>query len=242
MSPARKKKIVEQTKRDKEFYVEIWDSRWHICGCCLKSLPDEPRSFNFDHILPKASFRKLRYEKDNIALICLECHQIKNIGVCNYSVKKMICAWEVLQKSGIRLFSNQVKYNLLDREIENNGLLEVSKELGIAIIAHSPLELGILTGKFHKHPELLDNIGERKRSYWFKPEGIKKSEPVIKVIENLCKKYNVTASQVALSWLIHHKSVFAIPGATTGQQAIENAVAMKFKMSEKDYKLLDGLK
>jgi 5-methylcytosine-specific restriction endonuclease McrA len=90
MSPARKKKIVEQTKRDKEFYVEIWDSRWHICGCCLKSLPDEPRSFNFDHILPKASFRKLRYEKDNIALICLECHQIKTSGELTPIMKSII--------------------------------------------------------------------------------------------------------------------------------------------------------
>jgi 5-methylcytosine-specific restriction endonuclease McrA len=90
ISPARKKKIVKQTKRDKEFYIEIWDSRLHICGCCLNPLPDEPRLFNFDHILPKASFKKLRYEKDNIALTCWECHQIKTSGKLTPAMKSII--------------------------------------------------------------------------------------------------------------------------------------------------------
>jgi aryl-alcohol dehydrogenase-like predicted oxidoreductase len=233
-------------RADEVFIATKWFPMFRTASNIIKTIGDRTKKLNpypisLYQIHHPLGFSSTKKEMGAMAIL-LKSGQIRNIGVCNYSVDKMICAWEVLQRSGIRLFSNQVKYNLLDREIENNGLLEVSKELGIAIIAHSPLELGILTGKFHKHPELLDNIGERKRSYWFKPEGIKKSEPVIKVIENLCKKYNVTASQIALSWLIHHKSVFAIPGATSGRQAIENAVAMKFKMSEKDYKLLDGLK
>jgi len=171
----------------------------------------------------------------------VQAKKIRHVGVSNFSASKMRSAWETLQKSGISLLSNQVQYSLLNRKIESNGVLETAKELGITIIAYSPLAQGMVTGKFHDNPEILKNIGFRKYSSLFKPQGIEKSRPVAELVKKLALKYEVTPSQIALNWLIHFHgdTVVAIPGATKARHAEENTGAMKFSLSAEDMKLLD---
>jgi aryl-alcohol dehydrogenase-like predicted oxidoreductase len=116
-------------------------------------------------------------------------------------------------------------------------------ELGITIIAYSPLAQGLVTGKFHDNPELLKNIGFRKYSSQFKPVGMEKSRPVAELVKKIAVKYNATPSQVALNWLIHFNgdTVVAIPGATRATHAAENTGAMKFRLSTEDLYLLDDV-
>lgn len=171
----------------------------------------------------------------------LEKKLIKNIGVSNFSAEQMKNAWETLDKKDIPLATNQMRYSLLDRKIESNGVMEMAKKLGISIIAYSPLAQGIITGKFHENPVLLKNIGLRKHSSLFKPEGLKKSLPVVKLVKELADKYNVTPSQIALNWLIHFhgETVVAIPGATKTQHVKENTGTMSFRLSDEDMTKLD---
>jgi aryl-alcohol dehydrogenase-like predicted oxidoreductase len=166
---------------------------------------------------------------------------IRSVGVSNFNAKKMENSWKMLQKSGIPLASNQVRYSLLDRRIESNGVMDHAKKLGITIIAYSPLAQGLVTGKFHDNPELLKNIGFRRYSSQFKPEGLKKSRPVITLVKELAQKYNVTPSQVALNWLIQYNgdTVVAIPGATKEIHVKENCGAMSFSLSDEDMVRLD---
>jgi aryl-alcohol dehydrogenase-like predicted oxidoreductase len=166
---------------------------------------------------------------------------IKHIGVSNFSARQMKNAWETLNKKGIPLASNQMLYSLLNRKIESNGVMEMAKKLGISIIAYSPLAQGLVTGKFHDHPELLKNIGFRKYSSQFKPKGLEKSLPLVKLIKELAAKYDVTPSQIALNWLIHFhgNTVVAIPGATKEIHAKENTGAMSFKLTDEDMARLD---
>ncbi len=168
---------------------------------------------------------------------------IKAVGVSNFNAQKMKNSWETLQKSGIPLASNQVRYNLLDRKIESNGVMELAKKLGITIIAFSPLAQGLVSGKFHDNPGLLKNIGLRKYSPQFKPEGLEKSRPVIVLLKELADKYSVTPSQVALNWLIHYNgdTVVAIPGATKEIHVKENSGAMSFRLSDEDMLRLDNV-
>jgi aryl-alcohol dehydrogenase-like predicted oxidoreductase len=168
---------------------------------------------------------------------------IKHIGVSNFSAKQMRSAWKTLQKQGISLLTNQVQYSLLNRNIETNGIMDTAKELGITIIAYSPLAQGLVTGKFHDNPEMLKNIGFRKYSSLFKPKGLEKSRPVIELLKKLALKYEATPSQIALNWLVnyHGDTVVAIPGATQSKHAEENTVAMKFRLSPEDMKLLDAV-
>ena len=168
---------------------------------------------------------------------------IKAVGVSNFNAQKMKNSWETLQKSGIPLASNQVRYNLLDRKIESNGVMDLAKKLGITIIAFSPLAQGLVSGKFHDNPGLLKNIGLRKYSTQFKPEGLEKSRPVIVLLKELADKYSVTTSQVALNWLIHYNgdTVVAIPGATKEIHVKENSGAMSFRLSDEDMLRLDNV-
>jgi aryl-alcohol dehydrogenase-like predicted oxidoreductase len=179
-------------------------------------------------------------EMEAMAMLVKE-QKIRYVGVSNFSAAKMRSAWETLQKQGIPLVSNQVRYSLLNRKIESDGILQTAKELGIAIIAYSPLAQGVVTGKFHDNPALLKNIGMRKYSSQFKPAGLEKSRPLVETVRELAIKYGVTASQVALNWLInfHGDTVVAIPGATKESHAKENAGAMNFTLSSEDMSLLD---
>jgi aryl-alcohol dehydrogenase-like predicted oxidoreductase len=171
----------------------------------------------------------------------LERKLIKYIGVSNFSAQKMKNAWETLNKLGIPLASNQVLYNLLNRKIESNGVMDMAKKLGISIIAYSPLAQGLVTGKFHENPELLKNIGFRKYSSQFKRKGLEKSLPVINLVKELAIRYNVTPSQIALNWLIHYNgnTVVAIPGATKEIHIKENIGAMSFRLIDEDMAKLD---
>jgi aryl-alcohol dehydrogenase-like predicted oxidoreductase len=166
--------------------------------------------------------------------------KIRYVGVSNFSAKQMRNAWETLQKVGINLVSNQVRYSLLDRKIESNGILDTAKELGITIIAYSPLAQGLVTGKFHDNPELLKNLGFRSYIPSFHTRGLEKSKPVVDLVKTLAQKYQVTTSQVALNWLIHYhgETVVAIPGATKESHALENAGTLKFMLSREDLALL----
>lgn len=67
-------------EKDTEMYLTIWKTRAHICISCLKYLGDTPKSYNFDHILEKSKYPNLRHIKDNIALLCFECHEKKTRG------------------------------------------------------------------------------------------------------------------------------------------------------------------
>jgi len=166
---------------------------------------------------------------------------IKAVGVSNFSAQKMENSWKTLQKFGLPLASNQLRYSLLDRTIESNGVMDLAKMLGVTIIAFSPLAQGLLTGKFHDNPDLLKNIGLRRYNPQFKPEGLKKSRPVVNLVKELAVKYNVTPSQVALNWVIQYNgdTVVAIPGATKEIHVKENCGAMAFRISDEDMVRLD---
>lgn len=160
--------------------------------------------------------------------------KVQNIGVSNFSAKQMREADAVLKEHGLRLVSNQVKYSLLDRRIEENGILDTAKKLGIAIIAYSPLEQGILSGKFHNNPSLVKSIkGPRKWMPAFRDSGLRKSKPLIDELEQLALKYGVSPTQIALNWLIHAhgETVFAIPGASKVHHAEQNVKAMTFSLT-----------
>ena len=159
---------------------------------------------------------------------------ICSVGVSNYNADRMRRAHAALQKRGLTLASNQVQYSLLHRQIETNGILETAKELGITIIAWGPLASGLLSGKYHRDPEVLRSraFGRRARLQ----NQLDESRPVIAVLEEIASVYAVTAAQVALNWLIHAHgdTVVAIPGATKPHHAGQNAGVMKFKLAENE--------
>jgi len=177
------------------------------------------------------SFSSPEAEMEEMAKL-VEAGKIRSVGVSNFSPEQMRRAHRQLQKHGLPLAVNQVRYSLLDRRIEKNGVLETARELGVTIISYTPLESGLLTGKYHKDPELLDKKPAFRR-VMFK-RNIEKSRKLISTMEEIGSKYNATAAQVALNWVIYSQGdiVVTIPGVTNPRQAEDNAGAMKFKLSD----------
>lgn len=167
--------------------------------------------------------------------------KIRSIGVSNFNAERMRRAHRTLQKRNLPLAVNQVRYSLLDRSIEKNGVLETAKELGVTIIAYTPLGSGLLTGKYHKNPALLQN----KSFFWRLRlnRGIQKSRSLVTALEEIGNKYNATPAQVALNWVIsfHGETIVTIPGATKIHQAEESAGAMTFRLSDEELAQLDRI-
>jgi len=163
--------------------------------------------------------------------------KIRHVGVSNFSARRMRIAADELSRHGLRLASNQVRYSLLDRKIEGNGILETARELGATIIAYSPLAQGLLTGKFHDNPALIrGRSGPRKYLNDFKRKGLEKSRPVINALKEIAARFDATPAQVALNWLITSQgdTVVAIPGASSVDHARDNAAAMNFRLTEEE--------
>jgi aryl-alcohol dehydrogenase-like predicted oxidoreductase len=169
----------------------------------------------------------------------VEAGKIRSVGVSNFDVERMQRAHAALEKRGLPLAVNQVQYSLLHRNIETNGVLDTAKELGVTLIAWAPLGSGILTGKFHRDPELLKQAPFIRRMML--QRDIERSRPLIKVLEDVAARYNVTPAQVALNWLVNFQgeTVVAIPGASRVQQAEENAGAMNFRLADGEMAQID---
>ncbi|WP_280434262.1 aldo/keto reductase [Nocardia carnea] len=161
--------------------------------------------------------------------------KIAHIGVSSFSARQMERADAVLREYGSRLVSNQVQISLLHRKIEDNGVLETARRLGVTLIAFSPLKSGLLTGKFHDSPELLGSVRPiRKVLGGFNRRTLTRTAPLIDELRKLAAAYGVTPTQVALAWLIHYygDTVVAIPGASKPHQAVELGEAMSLRLTD----------
>ena len=165
---------------------------------------------------------------------CIKQGLTRTVGVSNFGQKRMLRAYSTLAQHGIPLASNQVHYSLLSREVEKNGTLARCKELGIRLIAYSPLEKGLLTGKYtvNNPPP-----GVRASQY---VELLKKLPPVIKLLQEIGQNHGgKTVSQVSLNWLIC-KGALPIPGAKNPQQAESNAGGAGWHLTEDEIAALDA--
>ena len=167
--------------------------------------------------------------------------KIRSVGVSNFSADQMKRAHDALAKRGLPLAVNQVQYSLLYRKIETNDILDTAKELGITIVAWSPLARGILSGRYHNDPDIYDQLPFARKLMM--RDKIKDSSPIIDALNEISQKYDATAAQVALNWLVnfHGETVVAIPGASKVHQAEESAGVMKFNLSDEDMAQLDAL-
>jgi aryl-alcohol dehydrogenase-like predicted oxidoreductase len=166
----------------------------------------------------------------------VEAGKVKAVGVSNYSAEQMRLAHAVLARRGIPLASNQVEYSLLHRQPEVDGVLAACRELGITLIAYSPLASGALTGKYSTRVRA---TGMRRFFGTFRGKGIEAVQPVVNLLREIGGRYDRSPSQVALRWLIENESVLPIPGAKNGKQAAENAGALSFSLTPAEIAALD---
>jgi aryl-alcohol dehydrogenase-like predicted oxidoreductase len=159
----------------------------------------------------------------------VESGKVRTVGVSNYSAAQMRQAHAALAARGVPLASNQVEYSLLHRQPETNGVLDSCRELGITLIAYTPLAGGLLTGKY--------SADKRPTGFYrrvlprYRRKALDAIQPVVRLLEEIGARYSKTPSQVALRWLIEDPIVLPIPGAKNGEQAQSNAAALSFSLT-----------
>ena len=158
---------------------------------------------------------------------------VRTAGVSNFNPSQTLRAYTTLARKGIPLASNQVEYHLLNRTIEKNGLLARCQELGIRVIAYSPLAKGFLTGKYsaEKLPP-----GPRAVSAG---SILGKIQPLLKLMTEIGQDHGGKSNgQVALNWCIC-KGTLPIPGAKNAEQARQNAGALGWRLTPEQVTALD---
>lgn len=166
--------------------------------------------------------------------------RIAAVGVSNYSAAQMSEAHKLLAARGVPLAANQVRYSLLSRQIEPQGIVDTARQLGVTILAYSPLAQGLLTGKYTVE-EYKEPTGARRLDSRFSRSGLTKIAPVISLLRELGEKYGKTPAQVALNWLIAQGNVIPIPGAKTAEQAKQNAGALGWQLQADEVAQLEEI-
>ncbi len=161
---------------------------------------------------------------------------IRYIGLSDFPVELVDSA--ILCLSTENVVSNQVRYNLVERDAEKE-LIPYAEAYGMSIIAWSPLAKGALTGKYT--PENIPKFNDvRDGSAIFHPQNFSQVYEVVKLLRSIGEKYKKTPAQVALNWLLmSSESVIVIPGAKSPEQVEENAGAADWRMSFEDWLTLE---
>lgn len=163
--------------------------------------------------------------------------KVREVGVSNYGAGQMYAAYEALARHGLRLASNQVHYSLLNRAPETDGVLDACRDLGVTLIAYSPLAQGLLTGKYGPGTKPSGMMRRAGRS--FSGRNLARVEPVVRILRELGEDHGREPSQVALNWLAGQPGVLPIPGAKNEAQALQNAGALALELSGEERERLD---
>jgi aryl-alcohol dehydrogenase-like predicted oxidoreductase len=156
------------------------------------------------------------------------------VGVSNFSPSQTVRAHAVLARRGVPLASNQVEYSLLERKPETGGLINVCRDLGVTVIAYSPIAKGMLTGKY-----TADNVPSGMRRRMYSRKLLVRIQPLIDVLREIGQAHgDKTPSQVSLNWLIC-KGAVPIPGAKNLRQAQENFGALGWRLTDEEMARLD---
>ena len=165
--------------------------------------------------------------------ILLKQGKIRTAGVSNYSLDESKQALAALP-----IVCNQVPFSMLEREIEND-LVPYCQEHEISILAYSPLQRGILTGKI-KPGHVFADSDHRSDQYYFQPGNHEKVMNFLTEIKPIAHERDVTLSQLVINWTLNRPGItHALVGARNPQQVEENAGAGDFQLSLKETERID---
>ena len=159
---------------------------------------------------------------------------VKGVGLSNYGTKRLKKVHQKFNQRGIPIATLQVQYSLLSTyPVTELGIKDTCDELGIKLIAYSPLCLGILTGKYIEPSTYPKGL----RGLLFK-RLIPEARSLLNSVQAIAESRQKTMSQVAINWCIS-KGAIPIPGAKTLQQAQDNIAAQNWRLDAGEIEELD---
>jgi myo-inositol catabolism protein IolS len=162
--------------------------------------------------------------------------KIRAIAVSNFAVRDLEEARSYLSRTDIA--SNQLRYNILQRNIEEEVLPYCKKE-GITILAWSPIAQGALSGKYSEKNFPTGDV--RVENILFTAQNMRQVDKVSEVLSKIAKNHSCTVSQVALNWLASNPIVVPIPGVKNANQATENVTSLNFQLTNSEIAEIDRI-
>jgi len=204
-------------------------SRKHVreaCEASLKRLGVDCIDLYYQHMVdPKTPIEETMEE---LKLLVQE-GKIKYIGLSNTGVDIVRRAHKIHPISAV-----QLEWSIWSRHAEKD-LIPTLRELGIGIVAYSPLGRGFLTGKL----ELSENDW-RKTIPRFAEEAMKRNAIIVDKVKRVAERHGCSPAQVALAWVLQQGSdVVPIPGTKRVKYLLENVGSLKVKLTLEDMKELD---
>jgi len=169
---------------------------------------------------------------------CYERGLCRTVGLSNFGPKGLRQAAAALQVRGVPLALNQVQYSLLSVE-RGSGVAEVCKELGVQLVAYSPLCLGLLAGKYTNGNGEVRLPSNSLRAFLFSSLlADKGTQDLLGLLQEIADSREKTVAQVALNFVLTEGGGCAIVGARSVAQAKENLGACGWSLDPAEMKAL----
>ncbi|MEJ5090843.1 aldo/keto reductase [Sphingobacterium faecium] len=158
--------------------------------------------------------------------LLIEQGKIRAAGVCNYDIPQLKEASETIQ-----LASNQVSYSMLNRGIEHD-LVPYAFDTKTGIIVYSPMERGLLTGKYFNESKLKEND---HRNDYFSQFNLEKVKNLLASLEPIAQNKKVSVAQLVLRWTTLQPAITVVlAGSRNAEQSVANAKAMDINISTEE--------
>lgn len=164
--------------------------------------------------------------------LLIEQGKIRAAGVCNYDIAQLKEASETIQ-----LASNQVSYSMLNRGIEHD-IVPYALDTKTGIIVYSPMERGLLTGKYFNESKLKEN--DHRKEY-FSQFNLEKVKNLITSLEPIAENKKVSVAQLVLRWTTIQPAITVVlAGSRNAEQSIANAKAMDINLSSEELMIINN--
>jgi aryl-alcohol dehydrogenase-like predicted oxidoreductase len=157
--------------------------------------------------------------------------KIRYLGLSECSAETLRRACKVHHIAAV-----QVEYSPFSMDIEQNGLLQACRELGVAVVAYSPFSRGFLTGTI-KSPDDFEPNDRRRVMPRYSPENFHRNMKLVDSISTIAEKKGVTPGQLTLAWLMaQDELIIPIPGTTKEKNFDENMKSLEIQLTEEEEK------
>lgn len=164
---------------------------------------------------------------------------VRAVGVSNFTASELREAHAALARAGVPLATQQVRYSALDRGPERDGVLAACAELGVTLLAYSPLAQGILAGAYTADRAPPPPRASRPD---FAPERLRAVAPLVALLRAIGDAHGGRGpEQVALNWLRAKPGVIPVVGATSGEQARRVAASLEWSLTDDEVARIDAL-
>ncbi|MEU1570795.1 aldo/keto reductase [Streptomyces collinus] len=166
--------------------------------------------------------------------------KVKHLGLSEVTAEELRAAHAVHPIAAV-----QSEWSLFSRDIEPY-VVPAARDLGVALVAYSPLGRGFLTGSFTDAEQDLSDGDFRRRQPRFTGDNATANATLLELIRSVAEAHDATLGQIALAWAqqqttLHDLPVIPIPGTRKPSRIEENTAATRIVLTDEQLDLLDGI-